>query len=317
MQINPNRIARVVPPVGGRVAAVEVRLGDAVEQGQALVRIESPDIEAAMSDCLKADAAESESRAALRKAQADFDRVNDLYRYGAIAKKEVVNAEAELARAQAALKDASAAREQTRRKLGMLGLKPCDFGQQVVVRAPISGKVLEINVTPGEFRNDTSAPLMTIADLSTVWVASDVPESVIRWIDPGERVRIELAAYPDEVFEGRVMRVADTVDPRTRTVEVQTELDNRRGRFRPEMFAKIRHAHESRPLPVVPASAVVQAQGRSWVYVELAPGEFERVRVETGEPVGRGRIPVLAGVPAGTRVVVEGAILLANSGGAR
>ena len=72
------------------------------------------------------------------------------------------------------------------------------------MRSPLSGKVLELSVVPGEFRNDTSAPVMTIADLSTVWVSSQVPETYIRFIQPREQVEIRLVAYPDETFEGRV-----------------------------------------------------------------------------------------------------------------
>lgn len=314
--INPNRISRVLLPVAGRIAKVEVRLGDSVVQGQPLVRMESPEAEAALSDYLQATAGETRARADQAKALADFDRISDLYRHGAVAKKDVIDAEAGLAGAQAALKQAGATVQQTRRRLAILGLKPGEFGQQVIVAAPISGKVLEITVAPGEYRNDTSAPLITIADLNTVWVASDVPESSIRWIERGERVEIELAAYPGEVFRGRVMRVADTVNPQTRSVEVQTGLENRTGRFRPEMFARIRHSHGTRELPVVPQSAIVRSEQSAWVFVERTAGEFQRVRVEAAEAIGS-VVPVLSGVEAGARVVVDGAILLQANGGTR
>lgn len=314
--INPNRISRVVLPVPGRVTSVEVRLGDAVTQGQALLGIESPEAEGALSDCLRADAGLTQARATAAKARADAERLRSLYEHGAVANKEVIEAETELAHAQAGLTEAEAATQHARRRLSILGLKPCLAGQPVVVRAPISGKVLEMNVVPGEYRNDTSAALITIADLSTVWVAAQVPESSIRWINQGEHVHIELAAYPGEVFEGRVRRVADTVDPLTRAVEVQTELDNRSGRFRPEMFARIRHSHGSRTLPVVPAGALVRAEGSAWVFIERARGQFERVRVETGEAMGP-MVPIFSGIEAGATVVVDGAILLAANGGSR
>ena len=113
------------------------------------------------------------------------------------------------------------------RRLAVLGLTPGDFKQEVVLRAPLAGKVLELSVVPGEFRNDTSASVMTIADLSTVWVTSQVPESYIRFVQVGEHVEINLVAYPGETFQGRVSRIADTVDPQTRTVKVQAEMDNR------------------------------------------------------------------------------------------
>lgn len=314
--INPNRISRIGLPVPGRVTAVEVRLGDAVAQGQPLMRVESPEAEDAVSHTYQAEAAQSQARAALAKAQADLDRLRDLYSHGATAKKEVLNAEAELVRAQAAVKDSSASLNQARRRLSLLGLNGGGFGQHVVVRSPIAGKVLELQVVPGEFRNDTNASLITIADLSTVWVTSAIPETSIRWIERGERVQIELTAYPGEMFSGRVMRVADTVDPQTRAVEVQTELANRDGRLRPEMYARIRHSHGTRSLPVIPSSAIVQSSGASWVYVARSDHEFEKIPVTIGDDA-KGVVPVLAGLNRGDRVVVDGAFLLEGQGGSR
>jgi cobalt-zinc-cadmium efflux system membrane fusion protein len=179
----------------------------------------------------------------------------------------------------------------------------------VIVHAPIAGKVLEIAVAPGEYRNDTSTSLMTIADLSTVWIVSDVPESLIRLITPGEPLEIELAAYAGETFEARVARIADVVDAQTRTVRVQAEMRNPNGRFRPEMFGRIRHSETFRKLPVVPFGAVIQGNGRNTVLVERKPGSFQPVEVETGRRHGD-KIPILKGLKAGDRVVVDGAMLL-------
>jgi cobalt-zinc-cadmium efflux system membrane fusion protein len=168
---------------------------------------------------------------------------------------------------------------------------------------------MEISVAPGDYRNDTSATLMTVADLNKVWVSAEVPESSIRLIQIGEAVQVTLSAYPSEIFKGQVTRIADIVEPQTRTVKVQTELDNPGGRFRPEMFASIRHTHGSRSLPVVPTTAVVQGDGNTTVYRESAPGNFEQIPVRIGE-IQDGRLPILTGLKAGDRVVVDGAVLL-------
>ncbi len=309
IQIDPNHISRVSLPVAGRIVAVNVRMGDFARSGQPLLRLESPEVESAASDCYRAEAGESQAKAALNKARSDLERTRDLYDHGAAPKKDVLNAEAEVARTEADLKESLAGKQQSRRRLTILGLKPCEFGQQVVVRAPISGKILEISAVPGEYRNDTSAPLITIADLSTVWVAAGVPESSIRLIKPGERVAIELSAYPGEVFQGRVRRVADTVDPVTRSVEVLTELKNPDGRFRPEMYARIHHSHGTRTVPVVPTSAVVRAAGQAWAFVAKSPKEFEKRAVQVGEDPDS-KVPVLSGLQGGERVVVDGAMLL-------
>jgi cobalt-zinc-cadmium efflux system membrane fusion protein len=161
----------------------------------------------------------------------------------------------------------------------------------------------------GEYRNDTNAPIMTIADLSTVWVSSDVPESAIRFIEPGERIDVELTAYPGQTFHGRVTRIADTVDPQTRTIKVRAEMDNSKGKLRPEMFGTIRHTDTMRTLPVVPVGAVMQGDGKASVWVEQSPGRFKQTDVKTGERTGD-MLPVLSGLKAGDRIVVDGAMLL-------
>jgi len=309
IEANPNRVSKVVLPVGGRVTAVLVKTGDPVAKDQPLLTIQSPDADAAMSAYLSARATEGQSDVALVKAQADFDRESDLFEHDAVAKKDVQSAASALAQAKASLDQARAAGEQSRRRLTVLGLSQNGFEQQVVVRAPLAGKVLELSVVPGEFRNDTTVPLMTIADLATVWVTSQVPESYIRFVQVGERVEISLVAYPGEVFEGRVSRVADTVDPQTRTVKVQAELDNRKGRFRPEMFGSIHHIDATAKTPVVPAGAVVRAGDQTTVFVETAPGRFESRKVTLGSPAGD-VVRIVSGVSTGESVVVDGAMLL-------
>ncbi|MBI1787519.1 MAG: efflux RND transporter periplasmic adaptor subunit [Acidobacteria bacterium] len=309
VEVNPNRVSSVGLPVPGRIVTVQVRLGDAVEQGQVLLTVESPDADAAESAYLQAIAALTQAKAGLVKAQSDFDRVTDLFQHNAVAKNEVINADNALAQAKAALEQSEAAREQSIRRLAILGLKPGAFGQKIEVRAPLGGKVLEMSVAAGEYRNDTSAPLIKLADLSTVWVAADVPESSIRLIQINEPVDITLSAYPGETFHGRVARIADTVDPQTRTIKVRVEMQNTRGRFRPEMFANIRHVESTMVKPVLPPGAVIQGDGRSVVFLEQSAGSFLQTEVTLGKRFGE-VVPVLSGLKAGDRVVVDGAMLL-------
>jgi membrane fusion protein, heavy metal efflux system len=309
IEANPNRVSKVVLPVTGRVGSVLVKTGDAVRKNQALLTIQSPDADAAMSTCLSTQAAVTQSRAALLKAQSDFDRASDLFEHNAVARKEVLAAESALAQARGGLEQAQASQDQAVRRLAVLGLKPGDVKQEVVLRSPLAGKVLELSVVPGEFRNDTSASLMTIADLSTVWVTSQVPESYIRFVQLGERVEISLVAYPGEQFEGRVSRIADTVDPQTRSVKVQAEMDNREGRFRPEMYGSIHHVESTATMTVIPFGAVVQDGNRTVVFVEQSPGRFQKRNVSIGKRAGN-IVRVVSGVKPGDSVVVDGAMLL-------
>lgn len=309
IESNPNRISRVVMPVAGRVTRVMVAVGDAVTEGQPLLTIQSPDASTATSTYQQTLARLGETRATLAKAEADLSRVKDLYAGRAIAQKEVVSAEAALAQAKSAGEQAQATQDESLRRLEILGVKPGDTNPTIQVRAPLAGKILDLSVTSGEYRNDTSAPLMTIADLSSVFMAADVPESQIRLVTRGETVKITLSAYPDEVFTGTVARIADVVDPLTRTIKVRAALNNAQGRLRPDMFGEIRHEETFKRVPVVPSSAVVQSDKRSIVYREKSPGVYEPVTITFGKQDGD-RVPVLTGLAAGDRIVIDGGMLL-------
>jgi len=175
--------------------------------------------------------------------------------------------------------------------------------------------ITEINVTPGEYRaaiaapGDIATPLMSIADLSTVWVACDVPEPSIPLVHVGDAVDIDLVAYPGETFAGRVAGTGTTLDPQTRTLRVHVDLPNPQRRFVPEMFGMMRHPGPLRKIPVVPSAAIVQEYGHSEVFVELRPGEFERRVVSTGVR-SRDNVAITSGLRVNERVIVDGAILL-------
>jgi len=305
VELNPGRISRVSLPMAGRVRDVMVVLGDEVKQGQALLTLDSPDVATLNSSLRQAEANISQSKATLAKAEADLLRVRDLFGNRAIAQKEVLASETAVAQARSNLDQATSSRDEMSRKLSLLGLRPGSMDQIITVRAPVSGKVVDVAVAPGEYRNDTSAAVLTIADLSTVWVTADVPESRIRLIQKGEPVSITLAAFPDRTFTGRVKRIADQVDPQTRTIKVRAELSNPKGQFRPEMFATIRHSHGSTKSLIVPKSALFQQQDRTTVYVERAPGEFDEVAVKVPWQDGE-RAAIEGGLRAGDRVVVDG-----------
>jgi len=309
IEANPARVSKVVLPVTGRIVSVLAAPGDAVARGQPLLTMQSPDADSAMSAYLSAQASVTQAESGLAKAQADLGRASDLLDHNAVAKKDVLSAESALAQAQAAIDQARATGQQTLRRLTVLGLTPGDFDQQVVVRSPLAGKVLELSVVPGEYRNDTTASVLTVADLATVWVTSQVPESYIRFVQRGEQVEINLVAYPGEVFVGHVARIADTVDPQTRTVKVQAELENGGGRFRPEMYGTIHHVESTAPTVVVPVGAVVENENESVVFVETAPGRFEQRRVTIGRRAGD-VVRVVSGVTAGETVAVDGVMLL-------
>jgi cobalt-zinc-cadmium efflux system membrane fusion protein len=325
VEANPNRISRVLLPVPGRVTQVMVKLGDSVKAGQPILVIESPEANDASANyaqseslITQANATLTQANVTMAKAKADYDRAAALFEREAVAQKEMLNTKSEYELSKAAAEQAAAAvehakvaRGQALKRLQLLGLQPGEAKPQVVVRAPLAGKVLEISVVAGEYRNDTTAPVMTIADLRTVWVTSDVPENSLRLVKVSGKVDILFDAYPGEEFRGRVARVADMLDPKTRTIKVMIELDNSRGHFKPEMFGRIRHLEAARKTPALPVGAIIQDGGKNIVYVEHSKGRFEAHEVVTGHRSGD-LVTIVSGVQPGERVVVDGVMLLRN-----
>lgn len=323
VEANPNLISRAPLPVPGRVARVLVKLGDSVAAGQPILMIESPEANDASANyaqseslITQANATLTQANVAVTKAKADYDRVTALFEREAVAQKETLNAKSQYEQSTAAAEQAAAAVEQAKvararalERLQLLDLKPGEANPRVIVRSPLAGKVLEISVVAGEYRNDTTAPVMTIADLRTVWVTSDVPENSLRLVNPGESVDILFDAYPGEEFRGRVARVADMLDPKTRTIKVMVELDNTRGRLKPEMFGRIRHREAARETPALPVGAIIQDGGKNIVYVEQGKGRFEAREVITGHRSGD-VVTIVSGAQPGDRVVVDGVMLL-------
>lgn len=309
IEVNPNRVSHALLPVPGRVVKVEAKLGDSVVQGQTIVVIESPALGEAESAYIQAEAGMRQAELTASKADADWSRTKTLFDHGAAAEKDLLTAKSASDLAKAAVDQAKIAREQARQRLELLGLKPGQFQQQAKIGSPISGKVLEISVVEGEYHNEINAPLFTIADLSRVWVSSEVPESAIRYFKIGGMAELELIAYPQESFHARVTRIADTVDSDTRTIKVSAELDNTSGRLRPQMFGKLKYEGSMAVATWVPEDAVVQVEGKDTVFVEQSKGRFLATTVAAGQRYKSGFV-IRSGLNEGQRIVTAGAVYI-------
>jgi membrane fusion protein, heavy metal efflux system len=193
-------------------------------------------------------------------------------------------------------------------RLRLLGINPGLVGRPVTVRAPVPGRIIDLNVAPGEYQNDPAAVLMTVADLSTIWVTANVPEKDIQRVTVGEEAAIDFAAYPGEHFTGRVAFVGEVLMTETRTVRVRIELANANGRLKPGMFARVILRDKEAPEIVVPTTALQVRGDRSYLYVEKTPWTFERRAVELGETLVDG-ICIAQGLSAGERVATLNTIV--------
>ena len=300
VEADPGRTVKVLPPVAGRVVSLKVQLGERVGQGQELLVLDSGDLAQAFADDEKA-------RTLLTLTKQALDRQLGLEKSGGAAIKDREQAQSDYAQAQSEF-----ARAETR--LRSIGVSPdrADKSSRVLsVNAPMAGSIIDLQVAPGAFLNDATAAIMTIANLETIWVTADVPESDTALVSKGQAVAVTFTAYPGETFNGRVLFVSDVVDPDTRRTKVRIAFDNEDIRLRPGMFATVSFEAPTRNMPAVPTSALLLKDDLNQVFVETAPWTFEARTVEIGFQQGDQAV-LTAGIKAGDRVVVKGGVLLGD-----
>jgi len=300
VEADPGRTVKVLPPVAGRVVSLKVQLGERVGQGQELLVLDSGDLAQAFADDEKA-------RTLLTLTKQALDRQLGLEKSGGAAIKDREQAQSDYAQAQSEF-----ARAETR--LRSIGVSPdrADKSSRVLsVNAPMAGSIIDLQVAPGAFLNDATAAIMTIANLETIWVTADVPESDTALVSKGQAVAVTFTAYPGETFKGRVLFVSDVVDPDTRRTKVRIAFDNEDIRLRPGMFATVSFEAPTRNMPAVPTSALLLKDDLNQVFVETAPWTFEARTVEIGFQQGDQAV-LTAGIKAGDRVVVKGGVLLGD-----
>ena len=312
VQVNEDRAVRIGSPVEGRITRVLATVGDRVKAGQPVLALHSHELAAARSDYEKARAAVARAEKALAYAQAEFERANRLLEAKAISRREQLRAAADLMTAEAELEQARAELRRAEEFLHHLGAWP-ELSDEVLIRAPIDGVVLERRATVGTVVTP-SMDLLMIADLSTLWVIAEVPEPQAARIRVGQPVSIFVAAFAEERFSGRVAHIGEVLDPQTRTVRVRCVVHNRQQRLRPEMYATILITLGSTsPQLVIPREAVQEIGGQSIVFVELAPGRFEKrpVRLGLSATLSEGEfVEVTSGLREGERIVARGSFWL-------
>jgi cobalt-zinc-cadmium efflux system membrane fusion protein len=288
------KVATMGPPVQGRVASIDVLPGDQVKKGELLLTLRAPDIAAAGAQLAQATTARD-------LAQRNADRARLLVERGA-------GSQAESQQADAALAQASA--EQQRASAALAALGGAHGANEFQLRSPIAGTVIERTVTVGsQVHIDQDKPLVTIADLSTVWVMADVYEQDLGKVHVGDEARVRVTAFPERELLGRITRVANTVDPVTRVAVARVELANPDFSLRPGMFATVQVTGLSDGVVDVPTAAVLARRDQFFVFTRNPNGTFAQREVRPGEQHGS-HIRILSGLVPGEPVVTEGAILL-------
>lgn len=292
-----NYTARISSPVVGRALRINAQIGDKVKAGQVLLVMDSPDLGSAVADARKADADLQLKRQAHERSRLLLDG-------GVIARKEFEGSLADMAEAEAEA-------QRTHARLKNLGAGHANGdNESYTVRAPMAGVIVDRQINPGsEVRPDAAAPLFIVTDPNHLWATIDLPERDLSKVAIGQALAIEVDAYPNESFTGRVQSIGAMVDPVTRRIPVHCSVESK-GKLKPEMYARITPLSANYNKVIrLPNSALITEGLYSYVFVETSPGHIKKRRI-TLNAQGRDFSTVKEGLSAGERLVSSGAILL-------
>ena len=300
IDFNELNLSRIGANVTGRVSEILAIPGQVVKQGDVLAKITSTELTQSQLAYLKA-------KSASQLADQAANRAKILYKEDVIALAELQKREAEASSAKAEYR---AANDQLRVQ-GMDQTSIDRLAKSGVIEsinnvlATIPGEIVERKINKGQVVQPADA-LFTVADLSTLWAISEVPESNSYLIRKGQRASLIIPALRNQEIEGTVAHVDSIVNPQTRTVVVRMEVTNKEGQIKPGMLATM--LIESQPIEklVVPLGAVVREDNHDHVFVRLDDDVYRMVPVKLG-PEGRGYRPVISGLKDGQEIAIEGA----------
>jgi membrane fusion protein, heavy metal efflux system len=309
IDFNEEMTVQVFTPYQGKIIALFAKVGDEVQKDQTLFTIDSPDL-------LAADSALIAAAGVLDLTSRNLVRLKMLYETRAVSQRDLEQAISDQQTAEGALR---AARDAVR----IFGKADAEVGKIVdermadptlVVRSPISGRVTARNAAPGLFVQPGNAPApYSVADISKMWMLANVAESDVSAYHLGQEVKVSVPAYPEKVFEGRILTIDSTIDPNTRRMLVRSEIDDPDHELRSGMFATfvIRTGAPVRSVAVPLEGVVREGDGTMTVWRTADRRRFTRGTVKTGIQKDGFR-QILDGLQPGELVATDGAVFLSN-----
>ena len=296
----------VVSPFTGPVTRILVAQGQPVAKGQPLALVESADYATAIGAYRKAVVTAANAR---RLAQAD----KDLAAHNGISEREAAQAQTDAASAEA---DRNAALQALismgvdRGTIGRALAGSPTAGVAGIIRAPVSGIVVDKQITPGQLLQAGTTPAFTVANLSQVWVLAQISPSDLAQVGVHQAAQID-PRNGTGPFHGTVENISASVDPNTRAVVARIVAPNPGDLLKKQMYVDV--SIESGQVTtglLVPASAVLRDdENLPFVYIALSDGSFARRHVTLGYRDSQ-NYDVTSGLKSGDRIVTDGAIFL-------
>jgi RND family efflux transporter MFP subunit len=265
----------IAPATPARISKINVEVGDKVRKGQVLVHMDETTL--------------SQQEMQLKNLETEFNRIDQLYKVGGVSKSEWDNVNLQL---EVARKSFQTLRENTK------------------LESPIDGVVTARNYDNGDLYG--GQPILVVQKIAPVKLTINVSEQYYSKVKKGDEVTIELDAYPEETFTGKVSLIYPTVDAMTHTFPVEINVANQDLKLRPGMFARATLNLGTLNHVVVPDLAIEKRAGSGdrFVYV-YNNGKVAYSKVELGQRLGD-RYELISGVANGAQVVIAGQAKLAD-----
>ena len=178
----------------------------------------------------------------------------------------------------------------------------------LVMRSPLKGVVVKRSVEPGSAVNSGDV-IATLADPKQLWFLGNVFEQDLHLIKSGQKITLQVEAYPDKEFVAYANYVSPSIDPQTRALLIRADIENTEGLLRPDMFASAKLTTGTADAIVVPQTAVVRIREMRYVIIKVGEELYRRIPVK-GYDLNSKTFAITEGVQSGSRVLAEGAVLL-------
>lgn len=293
----PNNYALIAAPFAGRIIKSYVRLGQEVNAGTPVFEISSPSF-------FETGKAYYQTKEEMDLAYKNLKRQKDLLNKGVGIQKDLEEADVNYVIKKKDFENASASL-----KVFQVDASKLVLGQPLIVRSPIKGTIVENNLVIGQYIKEDSDPVATVAELSKIWVAGQVKEKDIRYINDTAEVEITLISFPEKVIKGKIYHVNSIIDEDTRSVQVLIECDNKDKIMKPGMYVTARFNHKIERAIVVPSKAIFQMDDASYVFIHIAANKYLKRKIVTITE-DKDSVIVKSGLKAGDEIIVNGGFYL-------
>ncbi|GAB3816788.1 efflux RND transporter periplasmic adaptor subunit [Pontibacter rugosus] len=299
---NPEKYYRFVPLLDGVVSKVNFSLGDYVKKGTVLLEVRSPELSSLNAELRTA-------QAQLKLAQRQLSAKQEMFDDGVASERELIEAQ----------QDVEIARLEITKVQENLNIYGGSLERGVlIIKAPFSGHIVSKNIVSGQQIDSGDEPLFSISELEEVWVMANVYAGNLSSVKQGMEVEVSASSYPDQIFKGKIDRLANTFDTEERVLKARISIQNRDLLLKPEMFVNVSvtqgnvaQDNEQNGLLSFPAKAMILSNSKHQVVVYRDSCNFNIVQLE---PVFQtaNTVMVKEGLKEGDKVVTENHLLIYN-----